>query len=52
MEQKCYSQHIKEDSLKYQYVRKTLEAVNFIDEEHGVLTIEQIKRISQEVLSV
>lgn len=40
---------IKEDSFKYQYVRKTLEAVNFIDEEHGVLTIEQIKRISQEV---
>lgn len=28
---------------------KTLEAVNFIDEEHGVLTIEQIKRVSQEV---
>lgn len=40
---------IKEDSFKYQYVMKTLETVNFIDEEHGVLTIEQIKRISQEV---
>ena len=40
---------IKEDSFKYQYVMKTLEAVNFIDEEHGVLTIEQIKRVSQEV---
>ena len=40
---------IKEDSFKYQYVMKTLETVNFIDEEHGVLTIEQIKRVSQEV---
>lgn len=40
---------IKEDSFKYQYVMKTLETVNFIDEEHGVLTMEQIKRISQEV---
>ena len=28
---------------------ETLETVNFIDEEHGVLTMEQIKRISQEV---
>lgn len=40
---------IKEDSFKYQYVMKILETVNFIDEEHGVLTMEQIKRISQEV---
>ena len=28
---------------------KTLEKLNFKDEEHGVLTIEQIKRVSQEV---
>lgn len=33
----------KTDTLKYRYMLKELETYGFIDEEHGVLTIENIK---------
>lgn len=37
------------DSIKYQYIVQKLSNYGFIDEEHGVLTIDQIKRACVEV---
>jgi len=39
------------DKLKYRYIIDRLSGYGFVDEEHGVLTIEQIKQICAEVLS-
>ncbi len=35
--------------LKYKFMCQTLESYGFIDEEHGVLTIEQIRTICAEI---
>ena len=40
---------IDENSLKYKYIVKALQEVGLIDEEHGILTLEQIKNICTEV---
>ena len=40
----------KQDTLKYKYMMEQLISYNFIDEEHGVLTIEEIKRKCKKVL--
>ena len=37
------------DRIKYQYIIDRLNAINMIDEEHGKLTIEQIKAICGEI---
>ena len=34
----------KRDTLKYKYIMEQLEKFNFIDEEHGLLTVDDIKR--------
>lgn len=39
----------KEGTIKYDYIVEKLEKVNIIDEEHGILEIEDIKRICEEV---
>lgn len=41
----------KEESIKYIYIKEKLEEYGLIDEEHGILSIEKIKEISQSVLS-
>lgn len=41
----------KRDTLKYRYIMEQLSKVNFIDEEHGVLTIETIKRDCSKVFA-
>lgn len=37
--------------MKYKFMCQVLESYGFIDEEHGVLTIEQIKKICSEIFS-
>ncbi len=39
----------KEETLKYKYICDKIYEVNFIDEEHGILELEDIKRICAEV---
>ena len=40
----------KQDTIKYEYIIDKLTQINFVDEEHGILTIEEIKRKSSKVL--
>lgn len=40
---------IDESSLKYKYVVETLQKVTLIDENHGILTIDQIRKICGEI---
>lgn len=40
----------KAGTIKYKYIMEQLEKINFIDEEHGILTIEDIKKKCSEVL--
>ena len=40
---------IDENSLKYKFLIETLKQANLIDEEHGLLTLEQIKTICSEI---
>lgn len=40
----------KRDSIKYKYILEQLSKVNFIDEEHGLLTIDDIRRKCTKVL--
>lgn len=40
---------INEDSLKYKFIVDTLKKANQIDEEHGILTVEQIKTICNDI---
>ena len=40
----------KHTSIKYKYMVEQLEKVDFIDEEHGLLTIESIRRKCSDVL--
>ncbi len=41
----------KKDSIKYNYIMEKLEKYGYIDEEHGLLTIEKIKAITSSVLA-
>ncbi len=40
---------IDESSLKYKYVVETLQKASLIDETHGILTIDQIRKICSEI---
>lgn len=40
---------INENSLKYKFIVDTLKKTNQIDEEHGILTVEQIKTICNDI---
>lgn len=40
----------KQNTIKYKYIVEMLEKVNFIDEEHGILTIEDITKKCTKVL--
>lgn len=40
---------IDEDSLKYKYVVETLQKASLLDESHGILTIDQIRKICSEI---
>lgn len=40
---------INESSMKYKYVVETLKKANLLDEDHGILTIDQIKKICNEI---
>lgn len=40
---------INEDSLKYKFIVDTLKKTKQIDEEHGILTVEQIKTICNDI---
>ena len=39
----------REDTLKYRFLLQELQKINAVDEEHGVLTIEQITKICKEI---
>ena len=39
----------KRNTLKYRYIMEQLEPINFIDEEHGILTIDGITKICTKV---
>ena len=41
----------KEGTFKYKYIYSELEKYGFIDEEHGILSFDDIKRIVNQVLS-
>ena len=41
----------KRDTLKYKYIMEQLEKFNFIDEEHGLLTVDDITRKCSEVFN-
>lgn len=40
----------KRETIKYRYIMEQLTKVNFIDEEHGLLTVEDIRRKCSKVL--
>lgn len=40
----------KRETIKYKYIMEQLAKINFIDEDHGILTIEDIKRKCAKVL--
>lgn len=42
---------VKEDTIKYQYIKEQLEEYGRIDETHGILTLEKIKKFTSSVLS-
>ena len=41
----------KRNTLKYRYIMEQLEKINFIDEEHGLLTVDDITRKCSEVFT-
>ena len=41
----------KEDTIKYHYIKEKLKEYGLVDETHGILTIEKIKKTSSSVLS-
>ncbi len=41
----------KRDTIKYNYIKEKLEEYGYVDEEHGLLTIDKIKIITSSVLS-
>lgn len=40
---------LKKDTIKYQYMIAKLNEYGYLDEEHGILTVEQIKKICSKV---
>jgi hypothetical protein len=46
-----YESGEKQDSIKYQYMIEKLSKYGFIDEEHGLLTIDNIKEICADVFA-
>ena len=40
----------REDTLKYRFLLQELQKINAVDEEHGILTIEQIAKTCKEIL--
>ena len=40
----------KESTIKYIYIRERLEQYGFVDETHGILTLEKIKEVTKDVL--
>lgn len=40
----------KRETIKYRYITEQLTKINFIDEEHGLLTVDDIKRKCSKVL--
>ncbi|MBQ7934361.1 MAG: helix-turn-helix domain-containing protein [Lachnospiraceae bacterium] len=49
---KSYENDVKKkETIKYTYIMELLNKVNFIDEEHGLLTIEDIQKKCTKVLS-
>ncbi len=49
--QNCETDEKKSISMKYQYMMGKLELFGYIDEEHGILPVEQIKALCGEVFS-
>ena len=41
----------KQDSIKYEYMMEKLDKYDFVDENHGILTVQKIKDICNGVLS-
>ena len=41
----------KENTIKYQYIKEKLEEYGRVDETHGILKLEKIKKLSSSVLS-
>jgi len=41
----------KKDSIKYLYIKEKLEEYGLIDEEHGILSLEKIKDVVEQVLA-
>ena len=41
----------KRDSLKYRFLFQEIEKINYIDEDHGILELSQIKAITKKVFS-
>ena len=39
----------KENTFKYKYMMEELKKINYIDEEHGILTLDEIKSIVSKV---
>ena len=49
---KSYENEVdKEGTIKYNYIIEQLDRINYIDEEHGILTVEDITRKCSDVLS-
>lgn len=40
----------RENTIKYRFLLQELQKINAVDEEHGILTIEQITKICKEIL--
>ena len=41
----------KTDTLKYRYLYQELEKINLIDEDHGILSVDQIKFLTAEIFA-
>ena len=41
----------KQDSIKYEYMMQKLDKYGFVDENHGILTVQKIKDVCSDVLS-
>lgn len=46
---KYENEQIQLNNLKYKFMCQTLEAYGFIDENHGILTLEQIKKLCKDI---
>ena len=41
----------KQDSIKYEYMMQKLDKYDFVDENHGILTVQKIKDVCSDILS-